>query len=138
MLDATHDAALRSWVESANAPDSDFPVQNLPYGAFRRKGSDEPLRIGVAIGDQILDLKLARAQCPWGPGVDEWLAPLSEGQLKPLMAATVGVRAASVVCTTDCAAEAYVSTAETCRSTPVSVSVPRATTPVGAPSTNDA
>ncbi len=27
---------LRSWVESANAPDSDFPVQNLPFGAFRR------------------------------------------------------------------------------------------------------
>ena len=92
MLDATHDAALRSWVESANAPDSDFPVQNLPYGAFRRKGSDEPLRIGVAIGDQILDLKLARAQCPWGPGVDEWLAPLSEGQLKPLMAAPAATR----------------------------------------------
>ena len=36
LIDATHDPALRSWVESANAPDSDFPVQNLPYGAFRR------------------------------------------------------------------------------------------------------
>ena len=87
MLDATHDAALRSWVESANAPESDFPVQNLPYGAFRRKGSDEPLRVGVAIGDQILDLKLARAQCPWGPGIDDLLAPLAQGELKPLMAA---------------------------------------------------
>ncbi|HMO46486.1 MAG TPA: fumarylacetoacetase [Rubrivivax sp.] len=92
MLDATHDAALRSWVESANAPDSDFPVQNLPYGAFRRKGSDEPLRIGVAIGDQILDLKLARAQCPWGPGIDELLAPLADGDLKPLMAAPAATR----------------------------------------------
>jgi fumarylacetoacetase len=92
MLDATHDAALRSWVESANAPDSDFPVQNLPYGAFRRAGSDEPLRIGVAIGDQILDLKLARAQCPWGPGIDELLAPLAAGELKPLMAAPAATR----------------------------------------------
>ncbi len=92
MLDPTHDATLRSWVESANAPDSDFPVQNLPYGAFRRKGSDEPLRIGVAIGDLILDLKLAREQCPWGPGVDELLAPLSAGDLKPLMAAPAATR----------------------------------------------
>ena len=92
MLDATHDAALRSWVESANAPDSDFPVQNLPYGAFQRAGSDEPLRIGVAIGDQILDLKQARGQCPWGPGIDEWLAPLAAGDLKPLMAAPAATR----------------------------------------------
>ena len=57
ILDHTHDATLQSWVESANAPDSDFPVQNLPYGAFRRPGSDEELRIGVALGEQILDLK---------------------------------------------------------------------------------
>jgi fumarylacetoacetase len=92
MLDQTHDATLRSWVESANAPDSDFPVQNLPYGAFRRSGSDEPLRIGVAIGDQILDLKLAREQCPWGLGIDELLAPLSAGDLKPLMAAPAATR----------------------------------------------
>jgi fumarylacetoacetase len=92
MLDHTHDAALRSWVESANAPDSDFPVQNLPFGAFRRAGPDEPLRIGVAIGDQVLDLKLARAQCPWGPGIDELLAPLAAGQLKPLMAAGAAAR----------------------------------------------
>jgi fumarylacetoacetase len=55
-LDATHDPALRSWVESANAPGSDFPIQNLPFGVFRRKGTREPLRGGVAIGDQILDL----------------------------------------------------------------------------------
>ncbi len=92
MLDATHDAQLRSWVESANAPDNDFPVQNLPYGAFRRKGSDEPLRIGVAIGDRILDLELARAQGPWAAGIDELLAPLAAGDLKPLMAAPSAAR----------------------------------------------
>lgn len=92
MLDPTHDAALRSWVESANAPDSDFPIQNLPYGAFRRRGQDEPLRIGVAIGDQILDLKLARQQCPWGADVEELLAPLAQGELKPLMAAPPAIR----------------------------------------------
>jgi fumarylacetoacetase len=55
-LDATHDPALRSWVEAANDPTSDFPIQNLPFGVFRRAGSSEPPRIGVAIGDHILDV----------------------------------------------------------------------------------
>lgn len=60
-LDETHDPALRSWVESANLPGCDFPVQNLPYGVFRRRGSIEDFRIGVAIGAQILDLRKAYA-----------------------------------------------------------------------------
>ncbi|MFZ2157779.1 MAG: fumarylacetoacetate hydrolase family protein, partial [Bradyrhizobium sp.] len=47
---------LRSWVESANDPATDFPIQNLPFGVFRRKGSKEQPRGGVAIGDQIFDL----------------------------------------------------------------------------------
>jgi fumarylacetoacetase len=55
-INATHDPALRSWVESANQANSDFPIQNLPFGVFRRRGSAETARIGVAIGDQILDL----------------------------------------------------------------------------------
>ncbi|HVN46080.1 MAG TPA: fumarylacetoacetase [Steroidobacteraceae bacterium] len=55
-LNATHDPALRSWVESANAPGNDFPVQNLPFAVFRRAGSAEPFRAGVAIGDAVLDL----------------------------------------------------------------------------------
>jgi fumarylacetoacetase len=46
---------LKSWVDSANDPSSDFPIQNLPYGAFRTAGKPVP-RVGVAIGDQILDL----------------------------------------------------------------------------------
>jgi len=58
-IDDTHDPALVSWVESANDPASEFPIQNLPFGRFRRLGSNEPLRIGVAIGDQILDLRAA-------------------------------------------------------------------------------
>ncbi|HRD86310.1 MAG TPA: fumarylacetoacetase, partial [Rubrivivax sp.] len=41
LTDATHDPGLRSWVDSANAPGCDFPVQNLPFGRFRRQGSDE-------------------------------------------------------------------------------------------------
>jgi fumarylacetoacetase len=55
-LNATHDPELRSWVESASDPASDFPIQNLPFGVFRRKGSKEIPRGGVAIGDQVFDL----------------------------------------------------------------------------------
>ncbi len=55
-LDHTHDAAARSWVATANDPATDFPLQNLPFCAFRSLGSLEPFRIGVGIGDQILDL----------------------------------------------------------------------------------
>jgi fumarylacetoacetase len=54
-IDGTHDASLRSWVESANDPATDFPVQNLPLGVFRYRG-EGPFRIGCAIGDQVLDL----------------------------------------------------------------------------------
>jgi fumarylacetoacetase len=59
-LNETHDAGLKSWVASANDDDTDFPIQNLPYGVFRRRHSDEAFRVGVAIGDQILDLTSAR------------------------------------------------------------------------------
>jgi fumarylacetoacetase len=55
-LDETHDPALRSWVESANAADGDFPIQNLPYAVFRRRGDTAPPRVGVAIGAEILDI----------------------------------------------------------------------------------
>ena len=52
--------ALKSWVESANQPDTDFPLANLPYGVFWGEGA---VHIGVAIGDQILDLRrCARAR----------------------------------------------------------------------------
>jgi len=56
--DETHDPARVSWVESANDPASDFPIQNLPFGRFRRAAA-EPWRIGVAIGEQVLDLAAA-------------------------------------------------------------------------------
>jgi fumarylacetoacetase len=55
-MDQTHDPRLESWVESANLAGSDFPIQNLPFGVFRRRRSKESPRAGVAIGDQILDL----------------------------------------------------------------------------------
>ena len=59
-LNATHDPKRRSFIESANQADSDFPIQNLPLCVFRRGGSDNP-RGGIAIGDQIFDLAAAAA-----------------------------------------------------------------------------
>jgi fumarylacetoacetase len=56
-LNDTLDPALQSWVESAHDPRTDFPIQNLPFGRFRVAG--EAWRIGVAIGDQVLDLQAA-------------------------------------------------------------------------------
>ncbi|MEJ7928834.1 fumarylacetoacetase [Ramlibacter sp. AN1015] len=61
-LNETHDPKLRSWVASAQAPGCDFPLQNLPFAVFRRKGGVDGFRAGVAIGDQIVDLAaVARA-----------------------------------------------------------------------------
>jgi len=69
-LDETHDPARASWVASANGH-ADFPIQNLPLGVFS-VGAGEP-RIGVAIGDRILDLRgLAEA----GLLDDRWIGAL--------------------------------------------------------------
>jgi fumarylacetoacetase len=61
----THNPELRSWVASANTPDTDFPIQNLPFGVFSRKGEIEP-RVGVAIGDQIVDVSECEKANVWG------------------------------------------------------------------------
>lgn len=58
MLNETHNPDLKSWVSSANN-DTDFPIQNLPFAIFRRRNSAEDFRAGVAIGDQIVDLRAA-------------------------------------------------------------------------------
>lgn len=55
-FDHTHDIKAQSWVTSANSPETDFPIQNLPYGIFRRENTSERPRVGVAIGNSILDL----------------------------------------------------------------------------------
>ena len=68
----THDPKLKSWVESANDPATDFPIQNLPFGVFRRKGSKEAPRGGVAIGDRILDL--AALGLKTGPNLNQLAA----------------------------------------------------------------
>ncbi len=60
-LNATHDPALKSWVLSANIAGCDFPIQNLPHSVFKRAGTNESFRGGVAIGDQILDMQAVAA-----------------------------------------------------------------------------
>jgi fumarylacetoacetase len=57
-VDDTHEPSLQSWVESASDPATDFPIQNLPFGRFQAN-DDMDWRIGVAIGDQVLDLRRA-------------------------------------------------------------------------------
>lgn len=87
LLDDSHDPALKSWVASANEPHGDFPVQNLPFARLRKRGCSDAWRVGVAIGDRVLDLKLATAQCPWPREAETWLKPLADGDLESLMRA---------------------------------------------------
>jgi fumarylacetoacetase len=59
-LDETHDPQRRSFVDAANRPDAEFPIQNLPLGVFSTMDQPTP-RIGMAIGDHVFDLKKASA-----------------------------------------------------------------------------
>lgn len=73
-LNETHDPARRSFVDSANAPGSEFPVQNLPFGVFS-PAAGLPPRVGVAIGDQILDVAAAAAA---GAAASSFAGPAAE------------------------------------------------------------
>ena len=52
-MDKTHDSNLKSWVEVDE--NSDFPIQNIPFGVFSPKGGGD-LHVATAIGNYILDL----------------------------------------------------------------------------------
>jgi fumarylacetoacetase len=83
-IDDTHRADLRSWIESANEPAADFPIQNLPLGCFRTTDGPRP---GVAIGDRIVDLSIASTVLALEPSVTEAIhASAAEGALNPLLA----------------------------------------------------
>jgi fumarylacetoacetase len=93
-INQTHDINLSSWVTSANK-DSDFPIQNLPFAIFKRKGQDEAYRGGVAIGDQVIDLAaLAKANIFSG-AVQSALEAASESTLNTLM--NLGVQSNSAL-----------------------------------------
>jgi fumarylacetoacetase len=85
-LDSTHDPALKSWVDSANRPDGDFPIQNLPFAVFRRTGTGEPFRCGVAIGEQVLDLAALAALHPLEGRAQQALSVCAQPALNGLMA----------------------------------------------------
>ncbi len=80
MLDHTHDPLATSWVHT---DDIDFPIQNLPHGIFRRAGTGEPFRGGVAIGNQVLDLAAVQTLTP---NAAEALTAASAPTLNALMA----------------------------------------------------
>ncbi|MEO6656146.1 MAG: fumarylacetoacetase, partial [Pyrinomonadaceae bacterium] len=55
-INETHDPSLKSWVESANDPNTDFPIQNLPFCTFSEGQDLETARIGIRIGNEVLDI----------------------------------------------------------------------------------
>ncbi len=85
-IDETHDPARRSWVESANGH-AEFSVQNLPFGVFSPPGGSP--RIGVAIGDSILDLAACSERGLLPPGAVE---PSRQDRLNLLLALPVAAR----------------------------------------------
>ncbi len=88
-MDDTHDPGRRSWLPSANTPATDFPIQNLPLGLFRRPGLLTP-RVGVAIGDSVLDVRgCQEADLLTGDADDAGracVAPYAQGVFTPLNA----------------------------------------------------
>ncbi|MBW3139940.1 fumarylacetoacetase [Ferrimonas balearica] len=85
-LNETHDLTLTSWVDSANQPGCDFPIQNLPFASVRRAGSDEVFRGAVAIGDQAIDLAAVRDAQVFGGDVALLVALAAEPKLNDFMA----------------------------------------------------
>lgn len=84
-MNETLDPNLTSWVSSANIRGNDFPIQNLPFGVFRMRSSDDH-RVGVAIGDRIVDITAARNEGLFSGRAEEAAAACSGGTLNPLMA----------------------------------------------------
>jgi fumarylacetoacetase len=82
----THDPALRSWLESANDGDTDFPIQNLPLGVFRRRDAGEGWRVGTAIGDSVLDLGVAARSGLLSGAASRAGSRCAADSLNPLMA----------------------------------------------------
>jgi fumarylacetoacetase len=86
-VNQTHDPGLKSWVPSAQGH-PDFPIQNLPFGVFRRRHSGDLPRVGIAIGNQILDLASWRSVASPAGTAGETLAACAVPSLNPLMGLT--------------------------------------------------
>jgi fumarylacetoacetase len=90
-LDQTHDRNRRSWVASANGH-ADFPIQNLPFGIFQPHTGGA--RGGVAIGDEILDLREALNLGLFSGPAREAAEAASGTTLNPLMGLGTAARVA--------------------------------------------
>ncbi|HEV2675891.1 MAG TPA: fumarylacetoacetase [Aliidongia sp.] len=82
-LDQTHAQSRRSWISSAHGH-ADFPIQNLPFGIFQPHNGSP--RGGVAIGDEIFDLKEAVTLGLFSGAIREAAEAASGPTLNPLMA----------------------------------------------------
>ncbi len=80
----THDPDARSFVESANISNCDFPIQNLPFGAFTN-GQNSCASLCVAIGDHVLDLEAAAGRALLDDVDDITYEVCKEPCLNPLM-----------------------------------------------------
>jgi fumarylacetoacetase len=78
-LNETHDPTRRSFVASANAADSEFPIQNLPFGVFG-PAAGLPARVGVAIGDQVLDVAAAASALQGSAKLRIWIICCRSGR----------------------------------------------------------
>lgn len=85
-MNDTHDASRTSWLQSANNPEGDFPIQNLPFGVFSRTGESER-RVGVAIGDQIVDVRECGRANLWSGESAEIAELCSQPTMNVLLAA---------------------------------------------------
>ena len=88
-MDETHDPSRTSWVESAQGH-PDFPIQNLPFGVFHRRDDEDdpaPARVGMAIGDFVLDLTACHDEGWFTGAADMAGAALAEPALNALLRA---------------------------------------------------
>ena len=84
-LNESHDPTLTSWIDSANEAEADFPVQNLPLGVYTDPKTGVG-KVGIAIGDEILDVTAARAKGVIGGAADDAAGACAGDTLNELMA----------------------------------------------------
>jgi fumarylacetoacetase len=89
IIDETHDPRRTSWVASAQGH-AEFPIQNLPFGVFNPPGGSP--RGGVAIGDQILELRAALKAGLFSGEAARAAEAAAGASLNPLMACGKDVR----------------------------------------------
>ncbi len=84
-MNETHNPQLLSWIESANKPNAEFPIQNLPFGVYKKKFGGVVSHVGIAIGDQILGITEARNEGLFTGIAEEAAEACSDGTLNRFM-----------------------------------------------------